>query len=655
MSQSNAAGACLTTTGLSYTTSTTTHTTPTEESPLFIRPDPGQQDEDRKAENNEIPDGGLLAWTQVLTGHLVVFNVWGYITSYGFFQEYYVRTLDVSPANASWIGAVQMFLVHFLATFSGRAMDAGYLRQCITLGCFFQVSGALATSFGTKLWHFWLAQGIVSGIGHGLVFSPMISLYATYFNSKRVMAVSLASCGAATGGMIFPVVAYQCFNNIGFAWTVRIMAAIILFNSVIIVKFTRSRIIPRSPPPWVDFSAFRERPYLLFSIGSFLIFEGIYFAYIYLRQYAQVHTDFTASDSLLLLILMNGVGVPSRIASAFVADRWLGAVRTCIAVSIPCGIAILGWIGVHTHVGMFIWATVYGLLVNCAQSQLPAANAYFGSKDPEKSGARVGMITTINSIPLLTGPYIAGQLIALRGGDYLHHPDCIRRNSGPSLSETNPSPKANWQFDLPASNINTACNQQMLPQCTFADVVSALKAGKVAEDGSGEFKPIDVLIIPGGPGTRLNRIYDTNTTSDKVKVPNTQEVQDFLTAVAPFVRHSIITVCTGSHVLSQTGLLDGRQVTTNSARYDDVAKQTGDVKWQRNRRWLRDSVPKDAMSDGLSLLPGVEIWSSAGITAGIDVMLEFISEYYGGIEVGIETAKRMEYRWEREKEASHFL
>jgi transcriptional regulator GlxA family with amidase domain len=218
-----------------------------------------------------------------------------------------------------------------------------------------------------------------------------------------------------------------------------------------------------------------------------------------------------------------------------------------------------------------------------------------------------------------------------------------------------PPPKANWRFDLPASNINTACNQQMLPQCTFADVVSALKAGKVAEDGSGEFKPIDVLIIPGGPGTRLNRIYDTNTPSNEVKVPNTQEVQDFLTAVAPFVRHSIITVCTGSHVLSQTGLLDGRQVTTNSARYDDVAKQTGDVKWQRNRRWLRDSVPKDAMSDGLSLLPGVEIWSSAGITAGIDVMLEFISEYYGGIEVGIETAKRMEYRWEREKEASYFL
>ncbi|KAJ5326484.1 uncharacterized protein N7506_009586 [Penicillium brevicompactum] len=405
----------------SYTTSATTYTaTLTEESPLFVPPNPRQLDEEQKAENNEIPDGGLVAWTQVLTGHLVVFNVWGYITSYGFFQEYYVSHLNVSPANASWIGALQMFLVHFLAMLSGRTMDAGYLRYCIATGCFFQVMGALATSFGTKLWHFWLAQGVVSGIGHGLLFSPMIALYATYFKTKRVMAVSLASCGAATGGMVFPVIAYKCLNVIGFAWTVRVMTLIILVNSVIIVTFTRSRIKPRKPPPWVDFSAFRERPYLLFSIGSFLIFEGIYFAYIYLRQYAQAHAGFSATDSLLLLILMNGVGIPSRIVSAFVADRWLGAVRTCIAVSIPCGIAILGWIGVHTHTSMFVWATVYGLLVNCAQSQLPAANAYFGSKDPERSGTRVGMITTINSIPLLTGPYIAGQLIALRGGDYLY-------------------------------------------------------------------------------------------------------------------------------------------------------------------------------------------------------------------------------------------
>src|SRR5690606_36793786 len=36
------------------------------------------------------PDGGLKAWTQVLMGHLVLINSWGYLTSFGLIQSYYV-------------------------------------------------------------------------------------------------------------------------------------------------------------------------------------------------------------------------------------------------------------------------------------------------------------------------------------------------------------------------------------------------------------------------------------------------------------------------------------------------------------------------------------------------------------------------------------
>lgn len=117
---------------------------------------------------------------------------------------------------------------------------------------------------------------------------------------------------------------------------------------------------------------------------------------------------------------MNGVGLPSRIFVAYLADRYLGAVRTCILVSIPCGAMLLCWIAVNSQQSMIVWATFYGVFANCALSQVPASNAYFGAKNPEKSGTRVGTITTINSIPLLTGPYIAGKLIALNGGEYLY-------------------------------------------------------------------------------------------------------------------------------------------------------------------------------------------------------------------------------------------
>lgn len=49
------------------------------------------------------PDGGFKAWTQVLMGHLIMFNTWGYINSFGVFQTYYVATLGHPPSDISWV------------------------------------------------------------------------------------------------------------------------------------------------------------------------------------------------------------------------------------------------------------------------------------------------------------------------------------------------------------------------------------------------------------------------------------------------------------------------------------------------------------------------------------------------------------------------
>lgn len=71
------------------------------------------------------PDGGLRAWTTVATGHLVIMNTWGYINSFGVFQTYYATELGLPPATISWIGSIQVFLLFFIGTFTGRITDAG--------------------------------------------------------------------------------------------------------------------------------------------------------------------------------------------------------------------------------------------------------------------------------------------------------------------------------------------------------------------------------------------------------------------------------------------------------------------------------------------------------------------------------------------------
>ena len=229
------------------------------------------------------PDGGLKAWTQALMCHLVVFNTWGSISSFGVFQAYYVTALGRPPSDISWVGSVQILLLFLVGTFSGRAMDAGYYRVVLVSGSLFVTIGIFMTSLSTQYWQLFLAQGVCQGLGDGLLFCPTIALLSTYFVEKRAFAISLAACGGATGGMVFPAIVQHLLPKIGFPWTVRVIGFVILFNFAIIIALARTRISPRTTGPIIDWAAFKESPYVLFTIGSFFFFWGLYFAYFYVR------------------------------------------------------------------------------------------------------------------------------------------------------------------------------------------------------------------------------------------------------------------------------------------------------------------------------------------------------------------------------------
>ncbi len=227
------------------------------------------------------PDGGYKAWVQVFMGHLVLINSWGYLTSFGLFQSYYGTSLDISQSAISWIGSVQIFLVYFIGTVSGRALDAGFYRTVMLCGSFLQILGIFMSSISTSYWQLFLAQGICKGLGDGLVFCPTVSLVATYFSKQRALAMACTASGGATGGIVFPLIAQQLLPRLGFGWTVRIMGFVVLFNAIVILSIAHVRLSPRKSGPLVEWKAFKELPYTLFCIGMFLNLWAVYFAYFY--------------------------------------------------------------------------------------------------------------------------------------------------------------------------------------------------------------------------------------------------------------------------------------------------------------------------------------------------------------------------------------
>jgi MFS family permease len=219
-----------------------------------------------------------------VAGLCVIFNSWGYIQTFGVFQTYYLTILDESPSTISWIGSIQIFLLFVLAPFSGRATDAGYFRPVFVIGLLMQLLGVFMSSLATKYWQVFLTQGVCQGIGNGLQFAPTMSLVSTYFDKNRSLAIGLTAVGAAIGGLVLPAMVQQLLPRIGFGWTVRALGLVVAVLGISAAIVLRTRVRPRKAGPLVEWAAFKEPPFALFSIAMFLNFWGVYFPFIYVSN-----------------------------------------------------------------------------------------------------------------------------------------------------------------------------------------------------------------------------------------------------------------------------------------------------------------------------------------------------------------------------------
>jgi len=113
--------------------------------------------------------------------------------------SYYTASLGLEPSTVSWIGSVQNFLTFFLGAGSGRLLDAGYFTPCFLVGSIIQVLGIFFMSLSTNYWQLMLSQGVMTGLGGGIMFTPAMGLMGSYFSTKRAFAIGVATTGNSVG------------------------------------------------------------------------------------------------------------------------------------------------------------------------------------------------------------------------------------------------------------------------------------------------------------------------------------------------------------------------------------------------------------------------------------------------------------------------
>ncbi|EMD88960.1 hypothetical protein COCC4DRAFT_60373 [Bipolaris maydis ATCC 48331] len=163
--------------------------------------------------------------------------------------------------------------------------------------------------------------------------------------------------------------------------------------------------------------------------------------------------------------------------------------------------------------------------------------------------------------------------------------------------------------------------EAILPTTTFKQYLSDHGPTNDTASTSVDGKPdIDVLIVPGGGGTR-------NDMSEEIA---------FIAAAFPRLKY-IISICTGASLLSRAGVLQGRRATTNKRSWAWATSHGNNITWVPTARWVQDG----------------NVWSSSGVSAGIDAMYAFVGSVYGE-DVATFMSLNLEYTRELHWDADPF-
>ncbi|MDY6997091.1 MAG: AraC family transcriptional regulator [Actinomycetota bacterium] len=147
-----------------------------------------------------------------------------------------------------------------------------------------------------------------------------------------------------------------------------------------------------------------------------------------------------------------------------------------------------------------------------------------------------------------------------------------------------------------------SCGDSQTVQCSSGLSLQALPASALDHD-------IDTLLVPGG----------TSLVTDVVP----QQLQQLIRSQAARSRR-IASICAGSFALGAVGLLDGRRATTHWRHLDAFAARHPSTSIERDSVYTRDG----------------DIWTSAGVAAGIDLALALVADDHGS-DVAQEISKEM--------------
>eukprot|EP00732_Lithocolla_globosa_P002419 Lithocolla_globosa_v1_NODE_1576_length_2473_cov_8.800662.p1 type:complete len:422 gc:universal NODE_1576_length_2473_cov_8.800662:1455-190(-) len=356
---------------------------------------------------HELDSGG--AWVRAFAAFWVTALTFGMMYSFGPFQDYYMSYFDASASAVAWISSLQLGFFCLTAFFSGNIGQIYGRRKVIALGLCLSCASLLAASFSTQLWHLYITQGAVYGVGVALACINSVGAVSLWFDQRKGIAMGLVASGSGVGGLVISPSVQALIECQDWQLVLRLFAGVIaiFIPGAYFLHERQTQVSKSENPSFFDFSImFRNDLFLLLLLTAILVSFGQFTPYNFLPTYSS-DLGFDAFFGSLLVGFANGSSAFGRIAFGAAADYFAPS----LAMTLCLFIAALStglWPLCTSQLSLMIYACVFGFNQGGFIALSPILCGHlFGAA---RVGSGFGVVNGVMLFGFLLGPPFAGRL-----------------------------------------------------------------------------------------------------------------------------------------------------------------------------------------------------------------------------------------------------
>ncbi|CAE6443336.1 unnamed protein product [Rhizoctonia solani] len=370
------------------------------------------------------PEGGR-GWLVILGCFMLSAMTLGFGCVELMVAEYYRHNILVGTSDSvlGLLGSTQGAVGTLSSLFIGKLGDRYGYKRFTVMALVCSVSQLIGAAFSSKLWHFFLTQGVLQGLATGLCFPFVLAYPSQWFKRRRGLATGIVAAGSSFGGGTATLILRAMLTHISFRNTLLVYAGIhCVFMSIAICLVKEgpagaaTRAI-RGRAGWADKEVLKDPVFWSTALSMGLCIFGFFSPYFFMPTYAASRIPtLSAQYTVLPSSIMNFSSALGRSLVGLVADSIGPANAFICAITISALSQLLIWNFAYNYVTIMVFSVAFGATGGCFLSLMtPLAAQLFGTRN------LAGLTGTFNFFMTpgnLAAAPIAGLILSASGGNW---------------------------------------------------------------------------------------------------------------------------------------------------------------------------------------------------------------------------------------------